>query len=86
MKRTIALLDTNTGWAFRLHSDDRRVWLDAFPSSAPVPISFIAGDRAAELEFILGSCPADNDLVAAARRVLPDSVEVLPLEEIAKAA
>lgn len=86
MQWTIALLDTKTGWAFRLNNDNRRVWLDAYPSAAPVPVAFVAGERAAEFETIIGACAAANDMVIAARRVLPESIKVSALEELPAAA
>jgi hypothetical protein len=81
-RKTIALTNLENGWVFRLHSDNRRVWLDSFPSNAPVPLSFLAGDRVGELEVVIGSSIGVGDMITAARRLLPAGVAVSEISEI----
>ena len=71
MKQTIALIDTATGWVFQLHNDNHRVWLNSYPTDAPVPVSYFAGARAAEFELTVAACDFTDEMVAAARRILP---------------
>jgi hypothetical protein len=75
-RKTIALTDRKNGWTFRLHNDNRRVWLDSFPTDAPVPISFLVGERASEFEVVVGNSRDVCEMMAAARRLLPDRVAV----------
>jgi hypothetical protein len=85
-RQTIALTDTESGWVFRLHNDDHRVWLDSFPTDAPVPVSFLAGHRAGEFEVVIGNSRDVEEMAAAARRMLPGSIKVSSLSEIRLAA
>jgi hypothetical protein len=85
-RQTIALTDTESGWVFRLHNDDHRVWLDSFPTDAPVPVAFLAGPRAGEFEVVIGNSRDVEEMAAAARRILPASIKVSSLSEIRLAA
>jgi len=85
-RQTIALTDTESGWVFRLHNDDRRVWLDSFPTDAPVPVAFLAGSRAGEFEVVIGNSRDVEEMAAAARRMLPASIKVSSLSETRLAA
>jgi hypothetical protein len=85
-RQTIALTDTESGWVFRLHNDDQRVWLDSFPTDAPVPVAFLAGQRAGEFEVVIGSSRDVEEMAAAARRMLPATIKISSLSEIRLAA
>jgi hypothetical protein len=81
-RKTIALTDLENGWVFRLHNDNRRVWLDSFPTDAPVPLSFLAGDRVGEFEVAIGNSNDVCEMMTAARRLLPAGVAVSDLSDI----
>jgi len=66
-RTTIALTDVETGWVFRLHNDNRRVWMDSFPTDAPVPLSFVAGSRAREFETVIGDSQGAAEMMTAVR-------------------
>jgi len=82
-RKTIVLTDLENGWMFRLHNDDRRVWLDSFPNDAPVPLSFVVGDRAREFEVVIANSNDICEMISAARRLLPAGVAVSDLSGIA---
>jgi len=83
---TIALTDTANGWIFRLHNDDRRVWLDSLVTDAPVPIAFIAGAVSREFETAIGNSNRVSEMIAHARRLLPKHIIVSELAEVRPAA
>jgi hypothetical protein len=85
-RQTIALTDTESGWVFRLHSDNHRVWLDSLPTDAPVPVAFVAGNRAGEFEAVIGNSRDIEEMAAAARRMLPPRIKVSSLQEVRLAA
>jgi hypothetical protein len=83
-RKTIAITDLENGWVFRLHNDNRRVWLDSFPTDAPVPLSFIAGNRVREFEVVIANSNDVCEMMTAARRLLPAGVAVSDLSEIGR--
>jgi hypothetical protein len=85
-RRTIALTDTESGWVFRLHNDDHRVWLDSYPTDAPVPVAYLAGAQAGEFEAVIANSRDLDEMTIAARRLLPPRIRVTALDEIAIAA
>jgi len=85
-RQTIALTDTESGWVFRLHNDDHRVWLDSYSTDAPVPVVFVAGTSAGEFEAVIGNSRDIDEMTAAARRLLPPRIRVSSLEEVRLAA
>jgi hypothetical protein len=86
VRQTIALTDTESGWVFRLHNDDHRVWLDSYPTDAPVPVAFIAGERAGEFETVIGNSRDVEEMASAARRLLPARIAVSRLDAFHMAA
>ena len=85
-RHTIALTESESGWVFRLHNDDHRVWLDSYSTDAPVPVAFVAGTTAGEFETVIGNSRDIEEMTAAARRILPPRIRVSSLEEVRLAA
>jgi hypothetical protein len=86
VRQTIALTDTESGWVFRLHNDDHRVWLDSYPTDAPVPVAFIAGEKAGEFETVIGNSRDVEEMASAARRMLPPRITISRLDAFLAAA
>ena len=86
VRQTIALTDMESGWVFRLHNDDHRVWLDSYPTDAPVPVAFIAGEHAGEFEAVIGNSRDVEEMALAARRLLPPRIAVSHLAAFHAAA
>ena len=75
-RQTLALTDTESGWVFRLHKDEGRVWVDSLAFDVPVPVTFLAGDRAVEFEAAIGGSQSFAEMRDAARRMLPAHIDV----------
>jgi hypothetical protein len=75
-RQTLALTDTESGWVFRLHKDDGRVWVDSLAFDVPVPVTFLAGDRAGEFEAAIGNSRTFAEMRDCARRMLPERITV----------
>jgi hypothetical protein len=74
------------GWVFRLHNDDRRVWLDSLTTDVPVPITFVAGAKAREFEVAVGNSNVVSEMMSTARRMLPERIVVSELADARVAA
>jgi len=85
-RKTIALTDLHNGWVFRLHADERRVWLDSYSTDAPVPLSYVAGSRVGELEWAMADSRDTVEMMDRARRLLSGRIAVSALEDIRAAA
>jgi hypothetical protein len=81
---TVGLVERATGWAFRLHAEAGRCWLDSYEADVPVPTSHVAGRRAAELELLAGTCSDVDGLIAACRSVVAGTFEVMTLEALGR--
>lgn len=79
---TIALVDQQKGWVFRLHAEDRRVWLDSLETGAPVPTIYVAGGRALELETVAGACRDVAQLLRVLKEILPSRVIAVPMPSL----